>query len=121
MRPAGLAPIAFHLRPIARSLDRLLTYGEGRLLDGEQIAAMNAELDLRAVHQELFSEQASALESSAKRIRAMDPGSLEEARTVGKEQLATTIGGLLVHVAEHSQRHVGQTIITARTVAAHLK
>ena len=29
-RPAGLPPIAFHLRHIARSLDRLLTYAEGR-------------------------------------------------------------------------------------------
>jgi hypothetical protein len=82
---------------------------------------MNAELDRRAVHKELFSELASALESSAQRIRAIDPGSLEEARTVGKKQLPTTIGGLLVHVAEHSQRHVGQAIITARMVAAHLK
>ena len=29
-RPGGLAPVAFHLRHIARSLDRLLTYAEGR-------------------------------------------------------------------------------------------
>jgi hypothetical protein len=28
-RPAGLSPVAFHLRHIARSLDRLLTYAEG--------------------------------------------------------------------------------------------
>jgi hypothetical protein len=36
-RPVGLAPIAFHVRHIARSLDRLLTYAEGDQLNGEQI------------------------------------------------------------------------------------
>jgi uncharacterized damage-inducible protein DinB len=120
-RPADLVPIAFHLRHIARSLDRLLTYAEGRQLHDEQIAAMNTELDPRTVHKELFAELASALERSAKRIRAIDPGSLEEARSVGKKQLPTTVGGLLVHVAEHTQRHVGQAITTAKIVAAHLK
>ena len=28
--PAVLPPVAFHLRHIARSLDRLLTYAEGK-------------------------------------------------------------------------------------------
>ena len=31
-RPAGLPPVAFHLRHVARSLDRLLTYAEGTTL-----------------------------------------------------------------------------------------
>src|SRR5580700_4540515 len=38
-RPAGIAPVAFHLRHIARSIDRLLTYAEGSQLDDTQIAA----------------------------------------------------------------------------------
>ncbi|HEY8669700.1 MAG TPA: DinB family protein, partial [Terriglobales bacterium] len=29
-RPAAVAPVAFHIRHIARSLDRLLTYAEGK-------------------------------------------------------------------------------------------
>jgi uncharacterized damage-inducible protein DinB len=37
---------------------------------------------------------------------------------VGKRQVPTTLGGLLVHVAEHTQRHVGQAITTAKLVAA---
>lgn len=32
-RPSDIAPVAFHLRHIARSLDRLLTYAEGRSLN----------------------------------------------------------------------------------------
>jgi uncharacterized damage-inducible protein DinB len=120
-RPASLAPMAFHLRHIARSLDRLLTYAEGRQLDSQQIAAMKTEMDQGAVHKELFSELASALTLSAKRIRAIDPASLDERRTIGRKQLHTTVGGLLVHVADHTQRHVGQAITTAKIVAAHQK
>jgi uncharacterized damage-inducible protein DinB len=120
-RPAGLAPIAFHLRHIARSLDRLLTYAEGRQLDSEQIAAMKTEMDSGAVHKVLFSELTSALERSAKRIRAIDPASLDDPRTVGRKQLPTSVGGLLVHVADHTQRHVGQAVTTAKVVTAHVK
>jgi hypothetical protein len=32
--------------------------------------------------------------------------------------LPTTVGGLLVHVADHTQRHVGQAITTAKIVTA---
>jgi len=55
---------------------------------------------------------------SARRIRAFSPAELEESRKVGKKQLPTTVGGLLVHVADHSQRHVGQAITTAKIVMA---
>jgi uncharacterized damage-inducible protein DinB len=46
---------------------------------------------------------------------------MEEARQVGKKQLPTTVGGLLVHVADHTQRHVGQAITTSKIVAAQPK
>lgn len=39
-RPGGIAPVAFHLRHIVRSVDRLLTYAEGRPLAGDQIATL---------------------------------------------------------------------------------
>jgi len=32
--------------------------------------------------------------------------------------LPTTVGGLLVHVADHTQRHVGQAVTTAKIVVA---
>src|SRR5215813_1313020 len=43
--PFGLSSIGFHMRHIARSLDRLLTYAEGDQLSSEQITAMKTELD----------------------------------------------------------------------------
>ena len=116
--PSGVAPVAFHIRHIARSVDRLLTYAEGNTLTGEQLAALKTELDPGANRQELFSEFHLALEKAAARIPALDPSLLTEARKVGKRELPTTVGGLLVHVADHTQRHVGHAITTAKIVLA---
>jgi uncharacterized damage-inducible protein DinB len=115
-RPAGLAPIAFHVRHIARSLDRLLTYAAGNQLTADQLAKMKSELDASAKRDELFEELNAALDKSAQRIRAFDVTRLDDPREVGQKKLPTTLGGLLVHVADHTQRHVGQAITTAKIV-----
>lgn len=117
-RPAALASVAFHIRHIARSMDRLLTYAEGRELSNEQIAAMEGELAADAKREELFAELDLALTKSAARIRGFQAERLEEPRRVGKKQLPTSLGGLLIHVADHTQRHVGQAITTSKVVAA---
>jgi uncharacterized damage-inducible protein DinB len=116
--PDGIAPVAFHLRHIARSMDRLLTYAEGKQLSPEQTAVMKAELDPGATRNELMAELVVAFAKSAKRIRSFSPDQIEEERKVGKKQLPTSVGGLLVHVADHTQRHVGQAITTAKVVVA---
>jgi uncharacterized damage-inducible protein DinB len=117
-RPAGVAPVAFHLRHIARSIDRLLTYAENRELTNVQVAALKTELDLGGTRSELFEEFREAMAKSTKRIRAFIPTRLEEVRDVGKRKLPTTVGGLLIHVADHTQRHAGQAVTTAKIVAA---
>jgi hypothetical protein len=116
--PSGLPPVAFHLRHIARSLDRLLTYAEGRALSAEQLAALKGELDPRANRNDLFSELEEGIRNSAERVRAIDVSELGESRSVGKRALPTNVAGLLVHVADHTQRHVGQAITTAKIVMA---
>ena len=116
-RPGGLPPVAFHLRHIARSMDRLLTYAEGGQLGEAQIAALKSELHAEVRGDELFAEIESAFERSAERVRALASADLGAERMVGKKQLPTTLGGLLVHVADHTQRHVGQAITTAKVVA----
>jgi len=115
-RPAGAASVAFHIRHMARSLDRLLTYAEGRSLSEEQISRLQTELDPGATRDDLFAELNAALLDGAARVRALAGTNLEEARTVGKKRLPTTVGGLLVHVADHTQRHVGQAVTTAKLV-----
>jgi hypothetical protein len=117
-RPAQIAPVAFHLRHISRSLDRLLTYAEGALLDETQLLALKSELDPGATRNDLFAELSAALASSTARIRSFSHADLESPRFVGRKKLPTTLGGLLVHIADHTQRHVGQAITTAKIVVA---
>src|ERR1700761_5357824 len=68
--PSGLTPIAYHLRHIPRSLDRLLTYAEGNQLGGEQIAGLKSESDPGATAEQLLSEFHNGLKSAADRVRA---------------------------------------------------
>lgn len=117
-RPFGLAPMAFHLRHIARSLDRLLSYAEGTQLDATQKTALQTELDDGATRDGVMAEFRAALRSSKDRVRAFLPEQFNSVRGVGRAALRTTIGGLLVHCADHTQRHVGQAVTTAKLVLA---
>jgi uncharacterized damage-inducible protein DinB len=117
-RPKGLPAVAFQLRHIARSLDRLLTYAEGRALNSEQVAELRAETQPYGTRAQLLEEFESALAKSAVRVKALQHTDLEQPRGVGKLQMPSSVGGLLIHVAEHTQRHVGQAVTTAKVVVA---
>jgi hypothetical protein len=108
--------VAFHLRHIVRSLDRLITYAEGGQLSAEQLASMKEELDGGATRAGIFDELKVGLGRAKQRVMAFTPESLEEARGVGRKMLPTSVGGLLVHCADHTLRHVGQAITTAKVV-----
>jgi hypothetical protein len=123
MLPLGLSPVAFHLRHIARSVDRLLSYAEGRPLSAGQLAALKAEQvgpkhDERETLAALLAEVEASFSNAAERVRVLATANLDTIRTVGRKQLATTIGGALVHVADHTQRHVGQVVTTAKVLKA---
>ena len=113
-RPAGLASVAFHLRHIPGSLDRLLTYAENRELSEEQLHYLKSEAAPEVTLQEALQAFATAMSGASERVRKFTPAELEEPRYVGRKRMPTTVGGLLVHVAEHTQRHVGQAITTAK-------
>ena len=117
-RPHGLPPIAFQLRHIARSLDRLLSYAEGQQLSLAQMTVLKTELDGGATRAGLFAEVDGVLKISAGRVRCFAPEEYGVARGVGKKALPTTVGGLLVHCADHTQRHVGQAVTTAKVLMA---
>jgi len=112
-----VAPVAFHLRHIARSLDRLLTYAEGAQLNEAQMSALRSEPESAGSTEELYNELSAALERSSKRLLALERVNFAEGRAVGTKRLPTTVGGLLVHIADHTQRHVGQAITTAKMIA----
>jgi uncharacterized damage-inducible protein DinB len=116
--PLGLTPIAYHLRHIARSTDRILTYAEGNQLTAEQFAALKAESAGEESLAELIAEVEVSFSNAADRIRVLATADLNTPRFVGRKQLPTSIGGALIHVADHTQRHVGQVITTAKALTA---
>jgi uncharacterized damage-inducible protein DinB len=113
--PSGLPSVSFQLKHIVGSLDRLLTYAEGRELEAEQLAALQRE-EVPSTRTELFQDLDAALRDADRRIRALADLELDAPRWVGRKRFPTTVGGLLVHIAEHTQRHVGQAITTCKIV-----
>src|ERR1700722_7485231 len=116
--PLGLPPVAFHLRHIARSTDRLLSYAEGNQLSAEQLTALKAEQSREEPLSALLSEVEVSFSNAADRVRVLATANLDTFRGVGRKQLPTSIGGALVHVADHTQRHVGQVVTTAKVLKA---
>ena len=119
VQPGGAASAAFHLRHITGSIDRLLTYARGEQLAEVQRKALAAEAepgdppaDARALAHQAKSSISRALDA----IRAATPDSIAEPRAVGRANLPSTLGGLLFHIAEHTQRHTGQLITTGKIV-----
>ena len=117
LRPNGLAPLAFQMRHIAGSVERLTTYLEGRQLGEEQIRAGREEEQPAELGRDaLFDLINTSFANSEAVMRGIDPATLADRREVGRKRLPTTVAGLLTHIAEHTARHVGEAIITAKVV-----
>jgi uncharacterized damage-inducible protein DinB len=116
--PLGLPSVAFHLRHIARSTDRLLSYAEGNQLSAEQLTALKAEQTGEESLAALLAEVEISFSNAADRVRVLATANFDTFRGVGRKQLPTSIGGALVHVADHTQRHVGQVVTTAKVLKA---
>jgi uncharacterized damage-inducible protein DinB len=118
-RPNGGASTGFHLRHLAGSMDRLVTYAQGKQLSDEQRAALAAE---KTEPSPLIPVSAlldlvdSRVQQTLAVLRATPESTLLDQRLVGRAQRPSTVLGLLVHAADHSQRHTGQAITTARIV-----
>ncbi len=106
--------LGFQLRHLAGSAERLATYLFGGQLSSEQLAALKTENLANASLAELLERVDITLSGIEERLRALNPDVLYEPRFVGRERRPTTVIGLLVHIAEHTQRHLGQAITTAK-------
>jgi len=117
-QPLGPGAIGFHLRHITGSTDRLFTYAQGAQLSDGQMEALRREAEPGGTREELLGEMRRTFEGIAQKVRSLDPATLPEARFIGRKRLPTTLHGLLVHIAEHTMRHVGEVIVIARVVKA---
>jgi len=67
---------------------------------------------------ELLAEVEASFSNAAERVRVLATANFDTMRGVGRKQLPTSIGGALIHVADHTQRHVGQVVTTAKVLKA---
>lgn len=118
-QPADLASVGFHLQHLEGVLERLFTYARGETLSKEALAYLQSE-GSGPGHTVIglvkaFEEQ---VDKALAQLKATNPDKLTHFRGVGRAQLPSTVLGLLFHAAEHTQRHVGQLLVTARILQA---
>ena len=110
----GIPSLGFHLTHIAGSLDRLTTYLSGEELNAAQLAFLAVESKPGASLDQLNAQLETALQQTEEAIRSIDPAKFAEPRYVGRARIPTTVIGLAIHIAEHTQRHCGQAVTTAK-------
>jgi len=117
-KPNNAPSAAFHLRHIAGSVDRLLTYAKGENLSEAQFEFLKMETAETSVlsAEELIDQAILSIENALEFCKTVSPDLLFEERFVGRKKLPTNVFGLLFHIAEHTARHVGQVITTAKIV-----
>jgi DinB superfamily len=131
-RPWNTASPGFHLRHLSGVLDRMFTYARGEALTEEQFKSLNTEFSERSPEtetapsghffespdqcsgQDLSLQFAAQVDRALRQLGATSEKSLLEPREVGRAKLPSTVLGLLVHAAEHTQRHIGQLLVTTR-------
>lgn len=117
----GMTPLGFHVAHLCGSTDRLFTYARGTGLDETQKAALGRERMIgveRPPIETLVAQWHATVDRALAQLAATDPATLTDARTVGRDQLPSTVLGLLFHAAEHASRHTGQIVTTAKMVRA---
>ncbi len=112
--PHGFGSVGFHLRHIAGSTDRLMLYLQGQQLTEAHLEALRREKEPGAPLADLLAGMDAAFRRAEAVARTIDPATLTEPREIGRKRLPTTVVGLLTHIAEHTQRHVGQAISAAK-------
>ncbi len=121
-KPVGMASIGFHLQHIVGVIDRLFTYALDKPLTDGQFAYLRVE------GQEAPGITATRLVANLRRqvddaivqLKATDESTLTHIRYLGRKRIPTTLIGLLFHAAEHTQRHVGQLLVTVRLLTAEI-
>lgn len=123
-KPAGIASVGFHLQHLAGVLDRLFTYAREESLNEDQMEFLKAEGKApfeNCTYNQLLTQFSEQLETALDQLRRTNPDTLTEIRYVGRAMVPSTHLGLLFHAAEHTQRHVGQLLVTAKLLVAGME
>ena len=117
-KPGGAASTAFHLQHLTGVLDRLFTYATANQLNDSQLEYLSKESkqDDNIIAATLIDNFNVQVDKAMDQLRRTDENSLLERREVGRKKIPSNVLGLLFHAAEHTQRHVGQLIVTVKVV-----
>ena len=121
-KPAGRASVGFHLQHITGVLDRMLTYAEEESLSEKQFEYLrnegveNTDLKIDNLNYNFSKKVDQSLEIFKNTPEAI----LTEKRSVGRKRLPSSVIGLYFHAAEHSQRHIGQMLVTISVLKERL-
>ena len=120
-RPGGVASVAFHLQHLAGVLDRLFTYARGEQLSALQLDALQKEIkeDKSIRLDDLLQRFNKQVETAIEQLKNTSEESILEIRYVGRKKIPSNVLGLLFHAAEHTQRHTGQLLVTARILGSN--
>ncbi|EEI93072.1 hypothetical protein HMPREF0765_1370 [Sphingobacterium spiritivorum ATCC 33300] len=117
-RPSGVASIGFHLQHMIGVIDRMFTYAQDRPLSEQQLSYLAKEglVDPTVTVESLLLQLEIQLQSAISQLCSTDTDQLTAIRYLGRKRIPTTLTGLLFHAAEHTQRHTGQLLVTARVL-----
>ncbi|WP_026914280.1 DinB family protein [Christiangramia portivictoriae] len=117
-RPAGRASVGFHLQHIAGVTNRLITYAQGKQLSDAQLQYLKLEgkADSSLSLEELINHAENELSAAVEFLKLQNPEDLTNTVEVGRKKIESSLIGVLFHAAEHSQRHVGQMLVTMSVV-----
>ena len=87
-------------------------------LSPDQFKALASEMDGAGTRESILSELEESLDRTRQRLDAIVRQPPDLPLGIGRKALPTTLTGLLIHAAEHTQRHVGQAITTAKVIKA---
>ena len=92
----------------------MLTYADSNTLTEEQFDFLKNEGNGNHAtsSQELINSFEAKVNKALEYFKNTSESILTEERFVGRKKLPSTVIGLLFHAAEHSQRHVGQLLVT---------
>jgi len=114
-RSGEVASVGFHIRHIAGSVDRLVTYAAGKQLSADQMKDLEGEKSPEGPPRNALLELLDQkLRQSEAVIRSFDPSELGTIIEIGRKRTPVPLGVLLVHISEHTQRHVGAAIVTTK-------
>lgn len=118
-RPEMMNPVGFHLKHLAGSTLRLLTYLEGGALSPQKLAGIPLEKYGEEDAGDLLAAVNAAFDRYDEVVRALEPARFSDIREVGRVRIPVTAISLAIHITEHGHRHVGQIVSASAFARAH--